>query len=462
MKRLTLLAVALTMVLGMAASAFAAPEVTVSGNILTNAVWRDNWNFDDGDADSQEQEMRLQQRIDLGFTAVANENLKAVIVFRTLREEWGQNGLADGAGGAAGGGGGNITLGLNQGYIDFNWPDTSVNVKVGFQPVALPAAVGGGSYIQDDHATAVLASTAFNDNVSLLAGWIRFADQGNATDGAGNDTLDDSALDGWVVALPLSYEGFSMSPFFVYTDLGGNSYGTAATVNGLTASGSTAGVDEGDNAYWLGTSAEVSILDPFIIKGDLNYGVVNADDESGDRSGWLFDIALEYTGFDFMNLELAYAYTSGDDDDTGDGSERMPIMVDSWALGTTWFGGGLITGDDMDNNNRTLGFHAVALSATGIQSFVEGLSHDAHIVYAVGNNDENLAAVAGHYDYGRTLMEDDSMLEIDFNSFYKIYDELTLYNGIGYVNLDTDAETWAANEDGGDAWKFQVGLKYVF
>jgi len=466
MKRLTLLAVALTMVLGMAASAFAAPEVTVSGNILVNAVWRDNWGFNDDEDDAPggtENQFQIRQRLDLGFTAVANENLKAVIVFRSTREEFGQNGLEDGQGGAAGGGGtagdDGVSLQLNQGYIDFNWPGTTVNVKAGFQPVALPAAVGGGSIIQDDNATGILASTALNDNVSLLAGWVRFADRNDGKD----EAFADSQIDGWVVALPLAFEGVSATPFVVYADLSENAKNSLDNLTGLKSANLTAATAELEGAWWAGTSFELSMLDPFILKADVNYGTVQADDDDDERSGWLFDVAVEYTGFDFMNLELAYAYTSGIDDDD---DNRMPVLSDSWALGTTWFGGGLITGDDMDNNNTTLGFHAVALSATGIQSFAEGLSHEAHIVYVWGNNDNDHALVDDQLVYGHTLMEDDTMLEIDFNTFYKIYDELTLYNGIGYVNLDLDddSDTWKGNKngDGGDAWKVQFGLKYVF
>jgi len=447
MKRLTLLAAALVMVLGFAVSASAAPEVTVSGNILVNAVWGSNWDFNDGNASTpgeNDQAMWIRERFNLGFTAVANENLKGVIILRSTRQSFGQGGFANGAGGAGGGGGGD-TIGVNQAYIDFSWPGTSVNVKAGFQPIALPAAVGGGSMIQDDIATGVMVSTNLTDGVDLLAGWTRFNDR--SITGGGNTAtgLTDSAIDGWIVALPLSFEGFSMAPFFVYTDLGENALGAAV---------------DAKNIYWAGSSFELSMLDPFILKADINYGKQSADQDAADATGWLADVAVEYTGFDFMNLEFAFAWMSGEDDDATNGSERMPILSDSWALGSFWFGGGLITGDDIGDGDN-VGFWALALSATGIQSFAEGLTHDAHIVYAKGTNDERST---GRLTYGRSLTEEDSMLEIDFNTMYKVYDELTLYNGIGYINLDADdsATAWGANNDGGDAWKFQVGAVYQF
>ena len=466
MKRLTLLAVALTMVLGMAATSFAAPEVTISGNMLVNAVWRDNWNFTDGmtNAETNEQEFRIQERLDLAFTAVANENLKGVIIFRSNRGTWGQGGMANGAVGGPGTTG--AVISVKDAYLDFNWPGTSVNVKAGLMPVALPAAVGGGSIIQDDDATAVLASTAFNDNVSLLAGWIRFGDNGNSTQTAGTADGSDSAIDGWLVALPLNFEGFAMTPFVVMAPLGENSVqsaGVATAGNGGLASAFLAAGDDVEGAWWAGSSFELSMLDPFILKADVNYGSVDGNNDTADREGWLFDIALDYTGFDFMNLELAYAYTSGKDSDNGE-DDRLPTMSDSWALGSFFFGAGLLTGDDLGHSDNNLGFHAVALSATGIQSFLEGLTHDAHIVYAWGTNENGgtLANRTAGLTFGQSLMEDDNMLEIDFNSYYKIYDELTLYNGIGYINYDADENDWGVTNYEEDAWKFQVGIKYVF
>nr|WP_321514029.1 outer membrane homotrimeric porin [uncultured Pseudodesulfovibrio sp.] len=459
MKRLTLLAVALTMVLGMAATSFAAPEVTISGNVLVNAVWRSNWDFSDGNSGvlKTERAMNIRERADLYFTVTANENLKGVLGFRSVRGEWGQAGMiTDNSGGGA-----LNTIDLRDAYLDFNWPGTSVNVKAGLMPVGLPAAIGGASMIHNARTTGVMVSSPITDNVSVLGGWVR---AGDINANANVSTTNNSAIDAWILALPLNFEGISMAPFFMYAPLGQNAANTASaaglaglqTSTALTYTGANS--DALDNAYWLGTDFTLSMFDPFVIKADLNYGKVDGKRENYERSGWMFDAALDYTGFDFMNLSLTYAYTTGEDDNDENGSERMPIIIEDWAIGSFWFGGGLITGDDLDEDEDGLGFHAVALSATGIQSFAEGLTHDAHIVYAKGTNDER----AGGMIYGTDLTEKDAMWELDFNTMYKIYDELTLYNGIGYVNLDYDKDVWGANSDGGDAWKFQLGMVYQF
>jgi len=454
MKRLTLLAVALVMILGMAASAAAAPEVSVSGNLLVNAVWQRNWKFKDSTTKSNNSEtFTVYERADLYFTATASENLKGVLGFRSLKGQWGKGGFANGNPGGTSA----ATIGIRDAYVDFNWPGTSVNVKAGVQPIGLPAAIGGGSFIQNDRAGAVMVSTSFTDNVGLLAGWARL------NDGYAASNSTQSEIDGWLLALPLTFEGFNMTPYALYAPLGENVNGTA----GLSAINGTDSYKV-STAYWLGTDFTMSLFDPFIVKADLAYGKANGKDNGKDRSGWLFDAALQYTGFDFMTPELFFVYTSGEDGNSTEGngdSERMPILAGDWAVGSFFFGGGLITGDDLDSNTDQIGFWALGLSLTGIQSFAEGLTHDAHIMYVQGTNDKNTISAADYTNsmtYGRSLTEKESLWEVDFNTMYKIYDELTLYTGLGYINLDADTNVRGANNKGGDAYKVTTGVVYKF
>ncbi len=122
-----------------------------------------------------------------------------------------------------------------------------------------------------------------------------------------------------------------------------------------------------------------------------------------------------------------------------------------------------------------LGFWALGLSLKDIQSFADGLTHTAHFIYAKGTNDKNIGdaytngsgATLNNVAYGRTLTEKDSLIEIDFNTAYKVYDELTLTLDLGYINLDAKSSVWntgAAGEKskGGDAWKVSTGVVYAF
>jgi len=465
MKRFMLLAVALVMVLGMAVSA-SAVEVTTSGNLLVNAVWQDNWDFaNKGTNDNNNQTFTVYERADLYFTATANENLKGVLGLRSQRAQWGQDDFAnDTAGGASATG---AQLNIRDAYIDFNYPGTSVNVKAGLYPVSLPAMVGGGSMVQNARAGAAFVSTAFTDNVSMLAGWARL--NNNVAAGSGNR----GELDAWVLALPMTFEGVTFVPFGAFAPLGKNmTYADVATA-GYTGLASVNGTTtrKMKDAYWLGAAFSMDMFDPFVLKADFNYGKVSADNSDAERSGWLFDAAVEYKGFDFMTPELYYVYTTGEDGNGSKGngsSERMPVLKGDWAVGSFFFGGDSITGGSLDSNADQNGFWALGLALKDIQSFAEGLTHDVHVLYAKGTNDKdsfNMTGTGGNQGgavYGRTLTEKDSMTEISATTAYKIYDELTAYVDLGYVNLNAKESVWNTNNKGGDAWKFTTGVVYLF
>ena len=149
----------------------------------------------------------------------------------------------------------------------------------------------------------------------------------------------------------------------------------------------------------------------------------------------------------------------------------MPVLKGDWFVGSFFFGGDSITGGSLDNNPAQLGFWTVGLSLKDIQSFTEGLTHNVHFMYVKGTNDKDSFAqttggVNGGIAYGRTLTEKDSLYEISTTTAYKIYDELTAYVDLGYINLDAKASVWDTSANlvnkGGDAWKFSTGVVYKF
>jgi hypothetical protein len=111
-----------------------------------------------------------------------------------------------------------------------------------------------------------------------------------------------------------------------------------------------------------------------------------------------------------------------------------------------------------------MGFWALGLSLKDIQSFAEGLTHDAHFIYAKGTNKFDDAYLHQNAFYGRTLTDKDSLIEVDFNTGYKLYDELTLSLDLGYLNLSTKESRWnnVSGYKGGDAWKVSTGVVYQF
>jgi len=83
--------------------------------------------------------------------------------------------------------------------------------------------------------------------------------------------------------------------------------------------------------------------------------------------------------------------------------------------------------------------------------------------------DNTTAATSGAIAYGRTLTTKDSIFEIDLNSKYQIYEELSLGLDLGYINADLDKTSWARALGGvgsenlsKDAYKAVVMLNYNF
>ncbi len=479
MKRLIMLAVLCAFVLSAAAAS--AADIKASGSWAVEAVWKSNWDFmdkaskDNTNQDRNNSSFQIYQRATTSFEFIANENLKGVLQTRYGTERWGNKSFAMGAGDSGQNTAAQNRFTIRQAYIDFNWPDTTVHVRAGYQGVSLPAAMGGGSMILDEEIGAAVVSGAFTDNVGYLVGYARAvtADAAiNDTTTPANNVGNNEYLDAYIAALPLTFEGFGITPFGMYAPMSnGASAAGLQSLNSTTVSGKTF-----DNAYWLGAAFTMDLFDPFVLKADVNYGKVDSAVNKNKRSGWLFDAALEYKGFDFMTPEAFFVYTSGEDGNSskGDGSsERMPILAaQNWAIGSFFFGGDRLLQGSIQSTNNYLGFWALGLSLKDIQSFAEGLTHDATVLYAKGTNDKTVATlgaaatgtVSNNVAYGRTLTEKDSLFEIDFNTGYKLYDELTLSLDLGYLNLSTKEERWndVSGMKGGDAWKVSTGVLYKF
>lgn len=204
------------------------------------------------------------------------------------------------------------------------------------------------------------------------------------------------------------------------------------------------------------------MFSPLSVKLDAMYGSVDGDDEESDRSGWLVIGAVDYK-MDMMTPGIFAWYASGDDDDDTNGSERMPYI--SPDFGPTSFGfdkvGAPIATDSLLSVSGT-GLWGVGVQLANI-SFVENLKHTVRVVYMEGTNDEDMASVAtlNPASNGLYLTDKDSAIEVNFDHFYKIYDNLDLIVEMGYIKLDVDEDTWG-DDDFSDAWKLGFNLKYSF
>ncbi|MGE4264532.1 MAG: outer membrane homotrimeric porin [Desulfovibrio sp.] len=406
----------------------------------------------------------IDQRIRTAFQFIANENLKGVMEIQFGPAAWGNDGLAvTQNGGGATNGNGNIKV--RKAYVDFNWPGTKNRFLVGHQSLSLPSTFGGGSAILDHHFSAAAAIVPVTDNISLVGGYARLLDDdGNGyvatTNGNG------SSIDAAFLYSDLKFTGFNIQPFAAFAYGGANAINGSNLVGMLAPNGSGA---DGIRSYWAGAAFTMTALDPFKVTADLNYGKAtnnNGNTVDGGRSGWLADIAVDYTGLSMMTPSLFFAYSSGEDDDAGK-SERMPVVAaENWAIGSFFMQGGDTISANYNDPSSVLGFWAAGLSLKDIK-LIDKLSHTFNVIYFKGTNDEANVGRANFGTYGQVLTEKDSLWEVDLNSKYQIYEELSLGLELGYIFNNYDKDVWAASANDRDnldknAYKAVLQVNYSF
>ena len=59
------------------------------------------------------------------------------------------------------------------------------------------------------------------------------------------------------------------------------------------------------------------------------------------------------------------------------------------------------------------------------------------------------------------LTEEDAAWEVNFDTTYKIYEDLTLNVALGYIYLDLDNSVWNVDENKNN-FKAMVNMRYAF
>ncbi|WP_432734585.1 outer membrane homotrimeric porin [Maridesulfovibrio sp. FT414] len=465
MKKMVILAILAAMVLGMAGTA-SAVDLEAKGQFQFQANIMDNSDFLGADNNgNQEDDLNFYFRARTQFRFVANENLMSELyVEYKTRVGASDSDLSSGSS--------DRNLGIKRMFLQYRFPGTEVLTTAGIFSINLPGAAANNMVLADLDAGAMVVETPITDEVGVAVGYIRAYDK-NATDNAHTTSTAMNAkdeIDLFYAAVPLTFDGVEATPYFMYGLIGKDTFSEVSSMAGMTGPMATAFTDD-VTAWWGGTSFTMNMFDPIVLNADFVYGAIDADENRNDRAGWGMDASLAYTGLGFVTPKLLFAYTSGEDDDTDNGSERLAVVNKDWAFGTYYFGGSALTSTDLESNQQ-FGFWTIGLSFEDI-SFVDKLTHDIHILYIKGTNDADLIknAAAGSLTNisadGMFLTDKDQAFEIDFNTNYQIYDELAAIIEFGYINMDLDKDTWenydttrAGKDD--PALKFAVGLVYSF
>lgn len=409
MKHFAFVALLAALCFGVASSA-SATELKVKGNLDVYGIWSANlndFNSDVPDADNY----ATTQRMRTYFTFLAHENLKAVLGLE-MDHVWGQ-------GGADWGTDGKGEIEIKHAYLDFNFPDTQVNVKAGLQEVALPSVFGNPIF--DDDAAALMVSAPINDMVGVTVGYTRGIDRSDSFNGAGMDKDD---LDMAFLAVPVKTDALDVTPYFVYAAAGENSE--------VNASGDNVYPDD-MKGWWLGANAEVKVLDPLTFAADFIYGQARTDNKDFRTKGWYAALAASYK-FDMLTATLFGTYATGLDDAAADKQTFMPTLAEGWGI-TPYIGGVRAFNTGYDSFFTAVGAEEDGLydDGTGLWTvgldlnditFVENLSHRLMVVYARGTSDKNA---------GAAFDTKDSAWEVYLVNKYMIYENLAAINELGFL-----------------------------
>ena len=465
MKKLTTLLLAAGMV-------FAASAPASAVDVKMDGIYEFQFTQGAGADFSSSKFDKEMQLVRIGATFSVSEQLSGYIQTHSTWD-WGrtdetENGL-DGLGN-------HPDMYLRQAYIDWLIPSTDVKVRMGRQLLALPGLANGKNPALwwSDPADGIAIDAPVTDWLSLSAWWSRYS----RWTGADNnyDTHLSNAVDVFTLAADFTYfDGFRFQPFFAFAAQGDNTMATSANgtanallpgLNGFNYHGNVGGKPDKsplveNNTYWVGFSSAMTYFDPFQAKLGFMYGDRDFKGQTGNPSqhGYFVDGSVSYKTA-YGTPELLAFYGSGDDSDVKYAyQENMPSLVGRFAGSYGFFNGSGLEDNNLQNNHTGMGVWGVRAAWKDI-SFIEDLSHTIAVMYAQGTNDSH------NIDFGiaphKYMTTEDSVVELDFSTTYKIYKNLTAYLEAAYVFEDFDTRGQYRQASYDDAWKIALQLNYQF
>ena len=448
MKRIVTLLLAAGLVLGAAAGSQAA-DIKAKGN------WTFTWQLGDNNLfEKNGDKFTAKQRLRTQIDVIASESLKGVLFLEMGDQNWGSS-----KDGASLGTDGKIVK-VRYSYVDWVIPQTDAKVRMGLQNFSLPGFIsnnpilGGGSA----DGAGITISGQFTENVGASLFWLR-AENDNTDGYRGNPSSN--AMDFVGLTVPMTFDGVKVTPWAMYGALGRDSFtntdddgNNSGVVNGLLPTGvdgswlKGSDLDRHGNAWWVGVASELTYFDPFRFALDAAYGSADMGSIGGfdvERSGWFASILGEYK-MDYFTPGILFWYASGDDSNWANGSERMPVVEGSWTASSYGFDDnfGRDACDMIGLTND--GKMGVYLQAKDI-SFMEDLTHIFRVGFIKGTNNTEMARQGITSPTGKSgrelyLTTADKAWEVNFDTQYKIYKDLTLAVEVGYINLDLDENVW--------------------
>ncbi|HJD97794.1 outer membrane homotrimeric porin, partial [Mailhella massiliensis] len=391
------------------------------------------------------------------LTFSVSEQLSGYFQFRSYWD-WGTNNYGD-TDTYAFEGDRNNEIYLRQAYIDWLIPNTDVKVRMGRQNIALPALADGKNIVMwsKDPTDGITVSAPVTDWMTVNAFWARHAREADKV----QITRKSNNIDVFGLAADMAFEGFKVTPFVAYAAVGDGMDLGGWTNNNKPVKGKS-------SVYWAGITGAMTYFDPFTVKASFVYGDRNFTSDNTaayvgqpSQHGYFMEGSVSYKTA-YGTPELLAFYGSGDSDDAQYAYQgSIPSVGGRFKGSYAFFNGSGLLDNEIENNHNGNGAWGVRLAWNGL-SFIEDLSHDFAVVYAQGTNDSENAARFG-LNPSWYMTTDDSIVELDFGTTYKIYKNLTAYLEAAYVF--EDFETGADHARLGsydDAWKIALLFQYKF
>ena len=380
---------------------------------------------------------QAKNRVRLGLTLAASENLKGYTQFQLLHGE--QFGQIEGTHG-------DNDITVRQMYIDWTVPATAIKVRMGRQEMGLPAdAFGENGVMAAGYGSrdGIVVTAPVNDWLGLTALWNR------TNHDAGTDLDNNSTDDIYALVANMKFDGVAGSVYAAYATL---DKGIASYSNGSTLP------DFEGNAYWLGFTSTISMFDPFVLKLSAAYGEASADKgHDEDQKGWNVQAKASYK-MDFGTPVFGAWYFSGDDKGDNKNTGAMPTVTGAFTPIRMYH--------DAGKGLNTLTGYETPVGNWGVQlgiekvSFLKDLSHDLFVSYVAGTNDQSCVKDGYNSSY---LGDEDSFVAFTLTNTYQIYKNLAAHLEMIYlINDFEDRLDDKGNKMSEDDWGVELTFEYKF
>jgi len=435
MKKLATLLLAAGMVVSASAPANAV-DVKVDG-FYKFSFMTGQTGFDGGNDEVVKQRMRL------GLTMAASENLSGYFQIQVGSEDWG----------TTTGTNGNTGIQARQAYIDWKVPGTEAKVRMGRQSLGLPVDAFGGNAVLCANwgvRDGIVVTSPVTDWLGLSAMWVR-----NGFDGEADLDVNKSD-DFYAVVADAKFDGVSAAVYGAFATIDGGYADTTA----LPARDNNIAEYGKGKAWWAGFTSTFTMFDPFTFKLSAAYGSFeSAESSKYDQDGWNVQAKASYKTA-YGTPVLGAFYFSGDDNDGDEGI--MPSFGGYFTPTLTYH----------DASNGIVGGVCAYLPSgnwgvqAGIEdvSFLQGLSHNFHVTYMQGTNDKDFIESKYNGKDARVqyLNEDESLVAFDLLSKYEIYKNLNVYLETSYIISDFEDANPTTRTLSEDDWRAELIFVYDF